>query len=294
MHHELPMLQRPETQLFEQHSPSLAHSLPDVRHSGFSGAHTSLTQRLPQQSASASQLPASETQASLAHVPPLQRRLQQSVGTEQRSPGSPHSVIDDSHLLVSGLQTREQQSSSRMQSSEYTLQAAPPLPPMFEPPMLEPPMLEPPMPEPLVPEPPAPESAPFPPSFPAPAELPPTPGSPASPPVDVVPLLPPRALEPPLALLPPELEPPSPAGPPSSAPGSSPLSKRVELLEPHAAATPAAARIAAKTTFKRIGPPRRREETPLALGFEWTAAAALYEGPSRAGFPAGRSRLASE
>ena len=117
MHHDVPMRHRPSTQPFEQHSSSLSHAGPDVRHTGFSGSHTSFTQRLLQQSESAEQLPWSDTHSLPEHVVPLQRRLQQSVGTVQALPGSPHSVIDDSQRSVWGLHTREQQSPSAMQSS---------------------------------------------------------------------------------------------------------------------------------------------------------------------------------
>jgi hypothetical protein len=117
MHHDVPMRHLPSTQPFEQHWSSLSHALPEVLHSGFSGSQTSFTQLLLQQSESAEQLPWSETHSLPAHVVPLQRRLQQSVGTEQDSPGPLHTVIDDSQRSVCGLQTREQQSPSAIQSS---------------------------------------------------------------------------------------------------------------------------------------------------------------------------------
>src|SRR6187455_3386856 len=142
MHHEVPRRQRPSTQLFEQQSSSRAHSLPEVRHSGLSGAHASPVQRLLQHCASEEQEPSSETHSLREQVVPLQRRLQQSVGLEQASPGAPHVVIEDSQRPVVGLHAREQQSPSAMQSSAYPRQVAPP--PVPEP--LAPPVLVPPLP----------------------------------------------------------------------------------------------------------------------------------------------------
>jgi hypothetical protein len=266
MHHETPWLQVPLTHEFEQQSPSCEQPLPDVLQLVLSGVHVWLLPQVPlQHSVLLEQVWPSETQASLAHVVPLQRRLQQSVAVVQPAPGPPHAAMDDSHEFVTGLHVCEQHSAPPLQSSPYALQvgpdpalaplpvapaagappsAAPALPPLFElapvPPVVLPPVLA------LV-VPPLPAVPPL-----GPALSPAPPMSPASPPDATVPPAFAAALPPvpDLPLEPPALVPPTPTAP------ACPLAPwggtRVSPLDPHAEAIPSEIMPNAKSFFTCI------------------------------------------
>jgi hypothetical protein len=98
----------PFLQSFEQHSPLLAHALPEVRQVPLSGWHAPFVHLPPQQAPSLVQAPLSATQVLDEQTPLLQARVQQSVLAEQLAPAAAHLPTDDAQAWVVGSQSAEQ------------------------------------------------------------------------------------------------------------------------------------------------------------------------------------------
>jgi hypothetical protein len=109
--------QMPLLQTREQQSPCAEHSLPAVRHDGFSGTHVPLPASAvalhfpPQHSAEVEQAWLSDVQSLAPHVPLLQTKVQQSCGIAQELPAVLQSLMGFAQMPFARSQLAVQQSS---------------------------------------------------------------------------------------------------------------------------------------------------------------------------------------
>ena len=109
----------------EQQSVPTAHLLPAVLQELFRVPQAPFTQEPLQHCAALVHFCASDTQTFVAHLPPVQLKLQQSVEAAQPSPAAAQAPTTEAHFPVLGSQMPEQHSSLWTQTAPNALHAGP-------------------------------------------------------------------------------------------------------------------------------------------------------------------------